>query len=93
MAALRDGSTYQLNHKSLADGLDLLAGMNDKSVATAFFDPQYRGVLDKLKYGNEGQARGKARSELTQMDEDTIIKLINEIDRVLKERLRNIFTK
>lgn len=85
MVVLRDGSAYRLNHRNLADGLDLLADMNDKSVATAFFDPQYRGVLDKLKYGNEGKARGKARSELTQMDEDTIVKFISEIDRVLKE--------
>ena len=65
MAVLKDGSTYQLNHKNLANGLDLLADINDKSVATAFFDPQYRGVIDKLKYDNEGQARDKARSELT----------------------------
>ena len=85
MTALKNGSTYRLNYKNLADGLDLLADINDESVATAFFDPQYRGVLDKLKYGNEGQARGKARSELIQMDENTIIKFINEIDRVLKK--------
>lgn len=85
MEVLKKGSTYRLNYKNLADGLDLLSNINDMSIATAFFDPQYRGVLDKLKYGNEGQARGKARSELTQMSEDTIIKFINEIDRVLKE--------
>lgn len=84
MTLLKNESTYKLNYKNLANGLDLLADINDKSVATAFFDPQYRGVLDKLKYGNEGQTRGKARSELTQMDEDTIIKFIDEIDRVLK---------
>ena len=63
----------------------MLADINDKSIATAFFDPQYRGILDKLKYGNEGQARGKARCDLQQMDEETIINFINEIDRVLKE--------
>ena len=85
MAVLKDSSVYQLNHKNLADGLELLADINDKSIATAFFDPQYRGVLDKLKYGNEGQARGKARSDLPQMDEKTIVKFIQEIDRVLKE--------
>lgn len=85
MTVLKDNSVYQLNYKNLTNGLDLLADINDGSVATAFFDPQYRGVLDKLKYGNEGQTRGKARSELTQMDEDTIIKFINEINRVLKE--------
>ena len=76
---------YSLNKKNLADGLDLLANINDKTIATAFFDPQYRGVLDKLKYGNEGQARGKARCDLPQMEEETIIAFIEEIDRVLKD--------
>ena len=73
-------NTYQLNKKNLANGLELLADINDQSVATVFFDPQYRGVLDKLNYGNEGQARGKARSELTQMDDETIVNFINEIN-------------
>lgn len=85
MIVLKENSAYQLNHKNLADGLNLLADVNDEVIATAFFDPQYRGVLDKLKYGNEGQQRGKARSELKQMSEETIISFINEINRVLKE--------
>ncbi len=83
--SLLKSNTYAINKKNKANGLDLLADINDKTVATAFFDPQYRGVLDKLKYGNEGKARGKARCELTQMDEDTIINFIKEIDRVLKD--------
>ena len=83
--SLLKSNTYKINKKNKANGLDLLADINDKTIATAFFDPQYRGVLDKLKYGNEGQARGKARCELTQMDEDTIINFIKEIDRVLKD--------
>ena len=65
-----------MNHRNLADGLKLLGDINDQSIATAFFDPQYRGVLDKLKYGNEGQTRGKERSALQQMDEETIVKFI-----------------
>lgn len=81
---LRNESRYRLNFKNLADGLDLLKDINDGSVSVAFFDPQYRGVLDKLKYGNEGQARGRARCGLQQMDEDTINRFINGIDRVLK---------
>ena len=85
MTVLKNGSTYRLNYKNLTDGMDLISDIKEKSIATAFFDPQYRGVLDKLKYGNEGQARGKARFELQQMDETTIIKFINEIDRVLRE--------
>lgn len=81
---LLKSSIYAINKKNKANGLDLLANINDKTVATAFFDPQYRGVLDKLKYGNEGKARGKARCKLKQMDENTIINFIKEIDRVLK---------
>ena len=64
--------------------MKLLESLNDNSIAVTFFDPQYRGVLDKLKYGNEGVSRGKARSSLPQMDNETIIKFINEINRVLK---------
>ena len=40
--------------------------------------------MDKLKYGNEGKSRGKARCELVQMSEETIVDFIKEIDRVLK---------
>lgn len=76
---------YQLNTKHLADGLELMSDIKDESIKTAFFDPQYRGVLDKLKYGNEGQARGKARCSLPQMEENTIIAFIKEIDRVLEK--------
>ena len=83
MDLLRDG-IYSINKKNKADGLKLLSSINDLTVKTAFFDPQYRGVLDKLKYGNEGQSRGKLRSELQQMDEGTIVSFIKEINRVLK---------
>ena len=78
-------TTYPLNHRNRADGLDLLASIDDGVVAAAFFDPQYRGVLDKLGYGNEGVSRQKDRCELTQMSEETIISFIKEIDRVLKD--------
>lgn len=76
---------YSLNKKNKADGLDLLATLNDKTIAAVFFDPQYRGILDKLNYGNEGKLRGKARCSLTQMPEEVIISFINEISRVLKD--------
>ncbi|MBR2209767.1 MAG: site-specific DNA-methyltransferase [Synergistaceae bacterium] len=75
---------FSINSKNRVDGLKLLDSLNDNSIAVTFFDPQYRGVLDKLKYGNEGVSRGRARSSLPQMDEETIIKFINEINRVLK---------
>jgi site-specific DNA-methyltransferase (adenine-specific) len=85
MEEILKNDKYQLNKKNLADGLDLLASINDGVIATTFFDPQYRGILDKLKYGNEGVKRGTARCELQQMDEETIIAFIKEIDRVLKD--------
>lgn len=75
---------YKMNYKNQADGLDLMNAINNASIKVTFFDPQYRGVLDKLQYGNEGKGRGQARCELPQMDEETIIKFVNEINRVLK---------
>ena len=65
------------------DGLKLLANLPDESISATFFDPQYRGVLDKLSYGNEGKSRGKARSELRQMTDDVITDFIKEICRTL----------
>ena len=76
---------YKMNYKNIANGLDLLKDINNNVITTAFFDPQYRGILDKMKYGNEGKTRGASRSNLTQMDEPTITSFIKEIDRVLIE--------
>lgn len=77
-------SLVQLNHKNKIDGLLLLKRLTDNFVKTAFFDPQYRGILDKLQYGNEGQGRGKARHELVQMPEDIIVAFIQQLNRVIK---------
>ena len=74
---------YLPNFRNKADGLSLMATLSDESIKTTFFDPQYRGVLDKLSFGNEGENRAKARCNLTQMNEPTIKKFIQEIDRVL----------
>ena len=74
---------YLPNFRNKADGMDLLTSLPEQSIKTAFFDPQYRGVLDKLSYGNEGVNRGQARCSLPQMDEPTIKRFIREIDRVL----------
>ncbi len=71
------------NHKNKIDGLTLLQQLEKASIKTAFFDPQYRGILDKLGYGNEGEKRGRARSSLPQMNEDQIIHFIEHINRVL----------
>jgi site-specific DNA-methyltransferase (adenine-specific) len=52
-------------------------------ITAVFFDPQYRGIMDKMKYGNEGQ-RQKERAVLQQMSDETIGLFIIEINRVLK---------
>lgn len=64
-------------------GLELLDQLSDRSIHLAFFDPQYRGVLDKMRYGNEGE-RQKGRAILHQMNEEMIISFIQSIHRVLK---------
>ena len=63
-----------INKRNKIDGLDLLSLIPDNTLTVVFFDPQYRGVLDKLSYGNEGKSRGKDRCDLTQMPEDIIKK-------------------
>lgn len=65
------------------DGREFLSQIADGVVSAAFFDPQYRGVMDKMGYGNEGQ-RQKGRALLAQMPEPMIIAFISEICRVLK---------
>ncbi len=71
------------NTKLTIDGLKLLKNLESQSIDLCFFDPQYRGVLDKMRYGNEGQ-RQKGRSALVQMSEETIGEFIREISRTLK---------
>lgn len=66
------------------DGLDLLRCTYDREVAAVFFDPQYRAMLDKMAFGNEGKTRERARIALPQMDDATIKSFIAEIQRVLK---------
>jgi len=74
---------YKLNQPNKADGLDLLNSLHSDIVATVFFDPQYRGVMDKLSYGNEGSRQIK-RAALAQMPEAMIKAFIQEISRVLR---------
>lgn len=73
-----------INKKNKMDGLKLLNILEPQSIKVAFFDPQYRGVLDKLSYGNEGKSRGQVRSSLPQMSEDIIADFISKIHRILK---------
>ena len=81
--ALTLPADLHFNTRLKMDGLDFLARLPGDAVPLAFLDPQYRGVLDKLAYGNEGVKRGRARAALQQMDEQTIVAFIQAIDRVL----------
>jgi len=65
------------------DGLKLLKFLDDKSVPLVFFDPQYRSVMDRQNYGNEGEGRSKKRTELRQQNNLEITKFLKEIERVL----------
>ncbi len=71
------------NTRLKMDGRALLAAIPAATIPVVFFDPQYRGLLDKLAYGNEGEKRGKRRSQLLQMTEDIIREFAAGIDRVL----------
>ncbi len=73
----------QPNTRLRMDGLEFLSKIPSGVMPVAFFDPQYRGVLDKLAYGNEGKQRGKKRAALAQMPEDVIGRFIRGIDRAL----------
>lgn len=79
--SLPDGFEYDARLKM--EGLTFLSRLQPDSFAVAFFDPQYRGILDKLRYGNEGEDRGKARSALKQMPEDIISQFIVGLNRIL----------
>ena len=72
-----------MNRRNKIDGLKLMAMLGGGSIAACFFDPQFRGVLEHLNYGNEG-ARQKARVKLPQMDDQMITAFIAEINRLLK---------
>jgi len=65
------------------NGFDLLRSINDESAALVVMDPQYRGILDKLKYGNEGE-RQSERSALPQMTDQEISRFIDEAERILR---------
>ena len=71
------------NTRLRMNGMRLLSMLPENSFPVVFFDPQYRGILDKMKYGNVGESRGWGRVNLRQMSEDDIAAFIKEIDRIL----------
>lgn len=68
--------------KQQMDGIDLLHKIETNSIPVVFFDPQYRSILDRQSYGNEGE-RQKERAILPQMDTNTIKTFLTQIKRIL----------
>jgi site-specific DNA-methyltransferase (adenine-specific) len=65
------------------DALALLQALPATCCKLVLFDPQYRGGLDKLAYGNEG-ARQKERAKLPAMTSGYIDSCCREAARVLR---------
>jgi site-specific DNA-methyltransferase (adenine-specific) len=65
------------------DALTLLRLLPDGCTPLVVFDPQYREVLDRLAYGNEG-ARQRDRCALPAMSAGYIDQCCREIGRVLR---------
>jgi site-specific DNA-methyltransferase (adenine-specific) len=65
------------------DAIELLQSLPGGCTPLVFFDPQYRGLLDKLQYGNEGVQRQRKRRALPAMSSGYIDSACREIARVL----------
>lgn len=76
-------SRVEFNARNQMDGLELLRSLAAGQVALGILDPQYREVLDKLKFGNEGD-RQIERADLPQMTSAQIAMFVAEFARVLR---------
>ena len=56
------------------------------------FDPQYCGLLDKVRYGNKGVSRGQRRWELPQMSEETFTEFISQNTLIFGDNLQGLRT-
>jgi site-specific DNA-methyltransferase (adenine-specific) len=77
-----EADRYLMNVAQRGDALDLLRSLPAEWSPLAFFDPQHRSVLDRLKFGNEG-SRQRGRAKLPPMSETYIDECCREIARVL----------
>ena len=76
-------ATMTPNVVQCGDALTLLRSLPDSCTPLVFFYPEYRGVLDHLRYANEG-SRQRGRAGLPAMTEDYIDLCCREATRVLK---------
>ena len=78
-------SEIRQHEQQAMNGLDLLRALPPASFPLVFFDPQYRSVYKRQKYGNEASLL-RGRGEQVDMDDDLIREFIAEIDRILMPR-------
>jgi len=76
-------TTFTPNVAQRGDALKLLRLLSDSYSPLGFFDPQFREMLDRQKYGNEG-TRQSARARLPAMSAEFIDTVTVEFARVLK---------
>ena len=72
-----------INSRVKQDGLKFMSHLPSASISVAFFDPQYRGVYEKMAYGNEFTSRNYKRVKIPQMHDDLIVKFVKELSRIL----------
>lgn len=75
----------EFDARQVMNGIELLTALPDACATLIFLDPQYRAILDKQKYGNEGERQIK-RVKLPQMSDDDIAFFVEEIERVLRPK-------
>jgi site-specific DNA-methyltransferase (adenine-specific) len=71
------------NARQRMDAVELLEAIPDRIAVLFFYDPQYRAVLDKLAFGNEG-AKQVSRAKLPTQTDSDIAFVVEEAQRVLK---------
>jgi site-specific DNA-methyltransferase (adenine-specific) len=76
-------TTVNRNVAQRGDALALLRALPNDHVALGFFDPQFRDLLARQRYGNEGECQS-VRATLPQMTPDFIDAVVREFARVLK---------
>jgi len=82
-AAMAADWPLPLNQRNRCDGRELLAPLQLELIPLCIFGLQYRGLLDKIRYGNEGVSRRRGRSGLLQMSDGTIGEFIAGISAAL----------
>lgn len=72
------------NKRLLCDGRVLLSRLPSGSASACFMDAQYRQIMEKMKFGNEGKSRQKERATLPQMSESMIVEFMRGLAYTLK---------